>query len=197
MMKSSKQLQSEAKDYVYNPNTSLKIYLKVCVSILDKAQNCFQSNDLQTAYIYYYRYLDLLTNKLSNHSQLKCDSSSTGEKYTSNIERQEYFQLIKLEVPAVLKIVEDLTKKIDLDYNKLQLSLAKNIATPAVTLNSVGNTLSNHSTYISEEFDEKKFNENISHFNGTYNINMIQSTESPNQLVTDDRNYPELPTLSF
>lgn len=66
-MKSSKQLVQDAKDYRFNPAIPLRIYLKTCIGILEKAQCAFQANDLSLSFIYYFRYVDLLTNKLSRH----------------------------------------------------------------------------------------------------------------------------------
>ncbi|GAX71751.1 hypothetical protein SCKG_4852 [Saccharomyces cerevisiae] len=77
-MKSSKQLVQDAKDYRFNPAIPLRIYLKTCIGILEKAQCAFQANDLSLSFIYYFRYVDLLTNKLSRHPELlRMDASSS------------------------------------------------------------------------------------------------------------------------
>lgn len=125
-MKSSRELIQEAKDYQFNPKIPLKLYLKTCVGLLDKAQMSVQRGDTELAYMFYYRYVDLCTNKLSKHPQYLINNINLDSEI--QLYKQEYLQLMKLEVPAVLKLLEDLQIYIDKTYCKHQLSLAKNIA---------------------------------------------------------------------
>lgn len=139
-MKSSRELIQEAKDYQFNPKIPLKLYLKTCVGILDKAQMSVQCGDTELAFMFYYRYVDLCTNKLSRHPQYL--TSNTNLDSEVQLYREEYLQLMKLEVPAVLKLLEDLQTQINRNYCKHQLSLAKNIAksNKTNTLHSINNT---------------------------------------------------------
>lgn len=213
-MKSTSQLDNEALDYRFLPDTSLKVYLKVCVSMLEQAQSAYQTGNLQRAYIFYFRYVDLCTNKLSKHPQYLCSSSSAQVA----LNRQEYMQLIKLEVPAVLKIIEDLRKQIGLIYSKQQLSLAKNIAQPKMQQHQ-----QNHKNKPKFEaykkkpalnrlpptFDEHLFNDSISYFRNTTALatpinrsaeKSIPQESAPADAPTEpDRihYYPELPQLTF
>lgn len=204
-MKSILQLTEEAKDYSFNPVIPLKIYLKTCVGLLDKAQLNFQNGDIQLSYMFYYRYVDLCTNKISKHPEFL--SKSQDPEVT--LYKQEYLQLIKLEVPAVLKIIEDLQRQIDLDYNKHQLSLAKNIARKPINNNMQKEDHSNFST-LPSTFNEHRFNQSISYFqksNVTNTVTPSSSVQPSNiSFATNNTNaanqnsfqhYPELPQLSF
>lgn len=179
-MKSSRQLIQDAKDYRFNPMIPLKIYLKTCVGILDKAQMSVQCGDSEMAFMFYYRYVDLCTNKLARHPQCLSKGNTDPE---IQLYKQEYLQLIKLEVPAVLKLIEDLQKQIDRQYNKHQLSLAKNIAKPTKNLinnrndktysNAIGNMerSSQDDTikypFLPKTFNEHRFNQSLAFFNTT------------------------------
>lgn len=159
-MKSSKQLVQDAKDYRFNPAIPLRIYLKTCIGILEKAQCAFQANDLSLSFIYYFRYVDLLTNKLSRHPELlRMDASSSSS--SSYIHKREYLQLIKLEVPAVCKIIESLRTQIDSQYSKLQTSLANNIAKPNINANTTPVQVEQQ-PLPKKSFDEYSFNQSIS-----------------------------------
>lgn len=196
-MKSTGQLRNEAVDYRFTPGTPLRIYLKVCVGILDKAQIAFQNGDQVMAYILYYRYVDLCTNKLSKHPEYTSNSSPELSLY-----RQEYLQLIKLEVPAVFKIIEDLQLQIDMEYNKHQLSLAKNIAKPKCQNNKDQARIDTQvqlTSKLPSTFNEHNFNQTIS-FLGK-NSSIVNTTGSTSIANKDDQepifHYPELPKLSF
>ncbi|CCC70222.1 hypothetical protein NCAS_0E01520 [Naumovozyma castellii] len=203
-MKSSTQLASEAKDYAFNPAIPLRIYLKTCVNILDKAQSAFQIGDRQMAYLFYFRYVDLCTNKLSRHPDFL--TKSLDQEYL--LYKQEYLQLIKLEVPAVFKIIEDLQKQIDNDYKKHQLSLARNIAKPTHHLNQINNMEENESfKTLPQNFNENRFNQSISFLNEisspslnkkkiSHSINSSNESSGP-QEQNPILLYPELPTLTF
>ncbi|EJS42794.1 YLR073C [Saccharomyces arboricola H-6] len=193
-MKSSKLLVQDAKDYRFNPSIPLRIYLKTCIGILEKAQCAFQANDLSLAFIYYFRYVDLLTNKLSKHPELSfMDPSSSPSIY-----RREYLQLIKLEVPAVCKIIEGLRKQIDSQCSKLQTSLANNIAKPSANTTPVQ---SQQQSLPKKSFDEYSFNQSISFFQKISNSQLDSSANPQSQDTAHDEayrlNYPELPRLTF
>lgn len=212
-MRSTVQLDNEALDYRFLPDTSLKVYLKVCVSILEQAQSAYQTGDLQRAYVFYFRYVDLCTNKLSKHPQFLCSASSA----QLALNRQEYMQLIKLEVPAVLKIIEDLRKQIDLISSKQQLSLAKNIAQPKMQHQQNHKKNGKFEAYkkkpvldrLPPTFDEHLFNDSISYFRNTTAfaapVNRSVETSISQKSASADAStepgrihyYPELPQLSF
>lgn len=195
-MKPTAQLNNEALDYKFFPGTSLKIYLRACIGILDKAQLAFQNGDLQRAYVFYVRYLDLCTNKLSKHPEyLDKQQNQTPE---IALHRQEYLQLIKLEVPAVLRITEDLRNQIDEEYKRHQLALAKNIAKSKIQ--------NPKSAKLPSTFDDELFNHSISYFHRTTAIsnypprssNSLKPKETNSSIHSSDSHYyPELPQLSF
>lgn len=203
-MKSTVELNNEALDYKFFPSTSLKVYLKACVGILEKAQLAFQNGDLQRSYVFYVRYVDLCTNKLSRHPEYL----GTCNERTAEIElhRREYLQLIKLEVPAVLKISEDLRKRIDSEHSKHQLSLAKNIAKPkAQHIQDTEQIL--EPKKLPPTFDEHLFNHSVAYYHKTTTLpgfpQAVQKAGSSNgsgETNNDSsqiRYYPELPQLSF
>ncbi|AHY78476.1 AQG_2a_G0036200.mRNA.1.CDS.1 [Saccharomyces cerevisiae] len=198
-MKSSKQLVQDAKDYRFNPAIPLRIYLKTCIGILEKAQCAFQANDLSLSFIYYFRYVDLLTNKLSRHPELlRMDASSSSS--SSYIHKREYLQLIKLEVPAVCKIIESLRTQIDSQYSKLQTSLANNIAKPNINANTTPVQVEQQ-PLPKKSFDEYSFNQSISFFQKISNAQLNTGASSQSQATARDEayrlNYPELPRLTF
>ncbi|CCF57355.1 hypothetical protein KAFR_0C03630 [Kazachstania africana CBS 2517] len=201
-MKSSVQLIQEAQNYRYNPSIPLRIYLKTCIGLLDKAQLNFQNNDNSMAFMFYYRYMDLVTNKLSTHQEYMSSVDS--------LHRREYLQLIKLEVPCVLKIIEDLQETIDDNYKKHELSLAKNIAKAKPT------QLTHQTTYetLPSTFNERRFNQSLNFLhsqttfnnntttnNNSMNNNNSNNNNSNNSNIQDNSNemyhYPELPQLSY
>lgn len=198
MLKSSRQLVQEAKDYRFNPMIPLKIYLRTCVGMLDKAQMSVQCGDTQMAFVFYYRYVDLCTNKLSRHPQ--CLSGSNNSDPEVQLYKQEYLQLIKLEVPAVLKLIEDLQKNIDMEYNKHQLSLAKNIAKPKRVMNNSDNAQprmniqdersSMKPTLLPQSFNEHRFNQSIAFLNpGLTNPSRTTTTSPrPTHNINNDTN---------
>lgn len=188
-MKSSRQLIQDAKDYRFNPIIPLKIYLKTCVGLLDKAQMSVQCGDSEMAFMFYYRYVDLCTNKLARHPQClaKMDMDPEIQLY-----RQEYLQLIKLEVPAVLKLIEELQKQIDREYNKHQLSLAKNIAKPTKkTISKTHDNIMEHNSQddtikyplLPKSFNEHRFNQSLAFFNP--NLTQNNSTNNHNNNTQD------------
>lgn len=204
-MKSTSELNNEALDYKFFPGTSLKVYLRACVGILEKAQLAFQSGDLQKSYVFYVRYVDLCTNKLSRHPEYL---GTSGDR-TAEIElhRREYLQLIRLEVPAVLKISEDLRKRIDLDYSKHQLSLAKNIAKPKAQHQQNNEKQIPELKRLPPTFDEHLFNHSVAHYQKTTMASSFSTASKPvrsssgsaetNSESNQLHYYPELPQLSF
>ncbi|QLQ79335.1 hypothetical protein HG537_0B06830 [Torulaspora globosa] len=195
-MKSTVELNNEALDYKFFPGTSLKVYLKACVGILEKAQLAFQNGDLQKSYVFYVRYVDLCTNKLSHHPE----NLSSGSARTAEIElhRKEYLQLIKLEVPAVLKISEDLRKQIDLEYSKHQLSLAKNIAKPRTQQKQKAESQAPEPKKVPPTFDEHLFNRSVVYYRKT--TQKVKSSHASAEKNSDSNQfgfYPDLPQLSF
>ncbi|CCD25947.2 Rfu1p NDAI_0G01710 [Naumovozyma dairenensis CBS 421] len=210
-MKSTTQLAAEARDYKFNPAIPLRIYLKTCVNILNKAQTAFQSRDLSLAYTFYFRYVDLCTNKLSKHPEFIISSNGNSESMELSLYRQEYLQLIKLEVPAVLRIIEDLQRQIDLQYNQHQLSLAKNIAKPMhhhhhqIRRNSIEGgeeCTARQRQLLPPTFNESRFNQSISFLRET-SLSLNKNKSQNHNTLEEDRDgkpilhYPELPQLSF
>ena len=224
-MLSSLQLAQEAKDYKFNTAIPLRIYLKTCIGILDKAQLRFQNGDNSGAFMYYYRYVDLCTNKLSKHPEFLISGKYINGQLNTVCDpdlmlyRQEYLQLIKLEVPAVLKIIEDLKKKIDDDWERHQVSLAKNIAKnrlqpqPTLDYKTLPPSFHEHTFQQSLSFfqgtklssRERKTTNNSSSSSTTDNNTINKSEGIQTQTPTEQNNptsntlllYPELPQLSF
>ena len=166
-MKSSLQLAQEARDYKFNPVIPLRIYLRTCIGILDKAQLSVQAGDSAMAFTYYYRYVDLCTNRLSRHPEFL----AAGKQAAANADpelalyRQEYLQLIKLEVPAVMRLIEELKNKIDAEWERHQVSLARNIA----RTRSGSNHRDQHEsvkcgTVLPATFSEHNFQQSLSFF---------------------------------
>lgn len=219
------------------------MYLSICINLLEKAQwfNAEQ-NDKLMAFTYYYRYLDLCLIKLSNHPQIKTSqnygSKSSFSQYNDNDEdlelyRKQYKQLIDLEIPIVLKIIEDLKLEIDSIYNKQQSSLANSIsiAKKPIAKNNIknnSNSILNNKTITGnppQTFNQNRFNQSISFFNTSNNLNNNSSitnnnntTNTSNHIDTNTSRsrsnstnvnnnnettngneliYPELPQLSF
>jgi len=222
MMLSSLHLAQEAKDYKFNTAIPLRIYLKTCIGILDKAQLSFQTGDNAKAFMYYYRYVDLCTNKLSKHPEFLISGKPQSDPELK-LYRQEYLQLIKLEVPAVLRIIEDLKKKIDAEWERHQVSLAKNIArNHAPQVHNSENK--REMVTLPPAFNEHHFQQSLTFLQNssinsnnhvrlthTTNVTTISSatdnTQSTNvnEAKTDESittsntllHYPELPQLSF
>lgn len=205
-MKSSRELIQEAKAYRFNPKIPLKLYLKTCVGILDKAQQSVQCGDTELAFMFYYRYVDLCTNKLSRHPQYLTTNVNMDSEL--QLYRQEYLQLMKLEVPAVIKLVEDLQIQIDRDYCKHQLSLAKNIAKPNKIniVDPLDNTIDmNHhpKIYVKDgktsnikypllppTFNEHRFNQSLEFFSPipTRSIDNNNNQNNSNYLIMGNTN---------
>ncbi|SCV99708.1 LAFE_0B00760g1_1 [Lachancea fermentati] len=181
-MKSSLQLSKEALEYTFNPKIPLKLYLKTCISLVEEAQTSFQDGRLERSYLMYLRYLDLCMNKLPNHPEVT-ESSTNSE---CSLFRKEYQQLLKLEVPAILRISEDLKAQIDISYQKNTLSLATNV--PKRVVKERANT---EAIELPSSFSDAKLRQSIHAFHND-NIsmgNLVSSSTAP--LI-----YPDLPKLS-
>ncbi|CCK70562.1 Rfu1p KNAG_0E03030 [Huiozyma naganishii CBS 8797] len=197
-MKSTRQLGQDAVNYGFNTRVSLKIYLKTCVRILDKAQSSFQNGDMALAFMFYSRYVDLCVSKLARHPEYV--SVGLAQDPEIALYRQKYLQLVRLEVPAVLKIIEDLRKILDDQYSKHQQSLAKNIAKPTAVENrhhiphlAQGSTPSTSQPLpLPPTFNEHRFNQSISFFATRETISENTTEQSKTTF-----HYPELPQLSF
>ena len=181
--------------YAFNVRTPLKIYLKACVGILDRAQSEFQKGNLAGAYLFYYRYVDLCTNKLAAHPEICTAPGASPRSGAYSLARQEYLQLVHLEVPAVLAIVEDLQQRLDNSCHKHQLSLARNIAKSKTTATAVpGTAVAEGPTALPPTFNENRFNQSLTFFQETSTAVGNTSSGGPSPL---EPLYPELPKLSF
>ncbi|KAL6942332.1 hypothetical protein ACO0QE_003503 [Hanseniaspora vineae] len=122
MVKSSKQLQEEARNYKFNKSISLQVYMKFCISLIEKAQElATNADDTENAYVFYMRYLDLIMNKLCNHPDILLAKTQSMQREGSSVNSlhvKTYHQILRLEVPAILKIVEEMQKKIETKYQK-------------------------------------------------------------------------------
>lgn len=210
-MKSTAQLSTEALNYKFFPSTSLKVYLRACVGILDEAQSAFQEGKLERAFVFYVRYVDLCTNKLSYHPHYLGDSGDRTPEIA--LHRQEYLQLISLEVPAVLKITESLRKQIDLEYGKHKLSLARNIAKPKQQHKTSVENKVPEVAKLPPSFDDGMFNHSIKYYHETtafasfsqentsksHNLQVQSSNDSKKSSTKSEQfhYYPALPQLSF
>ncbi|AET37749.1 Rfu1p Ecym_1529 [Eremothecium cymbalariae DBVPG len=199
-MKSSSELAKEAADYRFNVQVSLKLYLSTCVEILEEAQSASLWGNIERSYLLYLRYLDLCMNKLVGHPHVKNPSNKE-----ENLHRQEYLQLMKLEVPAILKITEDMRADVDLRFQKFRLSLVKNVA-PAVKScteknSKIKDSEESRPIVLPPSFDEEQFNQKVLWFHtNIIDLNSAKSVlsekESP-RTNCDAFSYPELPKLSF
>ncbi|SCV02264.1 LAMI_0G17370g1_1 [Lachancea mirantina] len=183
-MKSSLQLSKEAVTYQFNGSIPVRLYLKTCVTLLEEAQNSFQKGNVEKAFLMYVRYVDLCTNKLPTHPEIR----STQPDAQFGLVRQEYNQLIKLEVPAILSIIEDLKKKIDLDHQMHTQSLAAYIskAAPGSSSSKLENKIK-----LPANFDEVRFRQSVIAIRTAPNENLVIQEKGDGSLL-----YPELPQLT-
>ncbi|CCE66174.1 hypothetical protein TPHA_0P00160 [Tetrapisispora phaffii CBS 4417] len=194
-------LRTDATNYKFNPQMPLRVYLKICVDMLNRAQDEFQAGNVNAAYMYYFRYVDLVTNKLARHPHCMAGASQVGHE--TYIHRQEYLQLVKLELPCVMRIVEDLQRKIDVAHEKSQLSLAKNIAKTKQHAQAQG------TFKLPSNFNENKFNQSLSFLNNSAietitpkqeaKVGSNSASNSKTASATADDKaliYPELPQLN-
>lgn len=203
-MKSTQQLGQEAREFEFNPNIPLHLYLKTCLTLLNNASECFQRGDKSLSYFYYFRYVDLCTNKLPNHPTIR--STSTGLDNDSKLYVQEYKQLLRLEVPHILKIMEELKTELDAMYERHKVSLANNIASPISYKHNNRMDALLHDYYTERGCTGHSMQHKTSlHKNENFNerINLMKDSfmgRAPNgsQEVRNVSNtfYPDLPTLS-
>ncbi|SCU83513.1 LADA_0C11892g1_1 [Lachancea dasiensis] len=183
-MKSTSQLNQAATDYSFSPRVPLKLYLTTCVGLLEEAQGAFQVGNVERSYIMYVRYLDLCMKKLPSHPQLAGMRSHTED----DLARKEYLQLLKLEVPAILKISEDLRLQLDKTFAQQATTLAANVPKSRLLQKETVDKVE-----LPSSFDEARFRQSISTFQRhTENAgSTVPLRQRESQLV-----YPELPQLS-
>lgn len=178
-MKTCNQLSQDAADYKFNPRVPLKLYLKTCVSLLEEAQGCFQQGDLERSYVMYVRYLDLCMKKLPGHPQVAGPSADVEH----GLAKKEYLQLLKLEVPAILKISEDLRAQLERLFAKHSIALASSAPRPRAASKDAP-----EKTELPASFDEARFRQSLSSLQ-RHGDNTLAQRES-------NLAYPELPQLS-
>ncbi|CEP64957.1 Rfu1p LALA0_S15e01200g [Lachancea lanzarotensis] len=180
-MSSCHQLGQMASDYKFNPRVPLKLYLKTCVSLLEEAQQSFQLGNLQRSYIMYLRYLDLCTKKLPAHPDLHTLQGDTDRA----LARKGYLQLLKLEVPAILRISEDLRVQLEKSFAQQAKSLASNVPRPRTYSKEKLEKIELPST-----FSETRFKQSLSVLQHNTERSTIAFNQKEATLV-----YPELPQL--
>ncbi|AGO11501.1 AaceriABR232Cp [[Ashbya] aceris (nom. inval.)] len=185
-MKSSAQLCTEARNYNFNAAAPLRLYLATCVRLVEEAQAAAQADDVARAYTLYVRYLDLCMHRLSGHREVQQPATDA-----ERLSRDEYEQLLKLEVPAVLRLTEELKSAVDLRHERARASLARSVAP------EVGR--SEHSrpeaVQLPPSFDEERFNRTVQWFAAAgRSMSLPVSAEEP--AVREVFSYPELPKLS-
>ncbi|SCU79203.1 LAME_0A07690g1_1 [Lachancea meyersii CBS 8951] len=181
-MISCHQLSQMASDYKFNPRVPLRLYLKTCVSLLEEAQESFQSGNVQRSYVMYLRYLDLCTKKLPAHPELLGPQADPDRI----LARKGYMQLLKLEVPAILKISEDLRLQLERSFAQQAKSLASNVAKQRPLPKERVEEIKLPST-----FDESRFKQSISTLQRHTERATAAFQQKESHLV-----YPELPQLS-
>ncbi|SCU91073.1 LANO_0D10682g1_1 [Lachancea nothofagi CBS 11611] len=180
-MKSCHQLSQAALDYRFNPRVPLKLYLKTCVSLLEEAQQSFQLGNVERSYIMYLRYLDLCMKKLPAHPQLFEEEANVDR----GLAKKEYMQLLKLEVPAILKISEDLRIHLDRTFAQHTTTLAANVPKPrALKKDKV------ERTELPSNFDEARFKQSLS------TLQRHDESAAPLRQRESHIVYPELPQLN-
>lgn len=169
------QVAREATEYQFNAAVPLTVYLRMCEDLLELAQYASQRNEQQTAYVHYVRYVDLCTNKLPQHPEFR--GPQTPETL---LQRKKLLQLLRLEVPAVLQLIEKLRAQL-----ARRNSLANNMAHDHT---SMGSTRGN------PNFDELRFSECLALFQ-KINRSSVETPVFPH--AETSLKYPDLPKLSF
>ncbi|KAL6939474.1 hypothetical protein ACO0RG_003315 [Hanseniaspora osmophila] len=209
MAKSPKQLQEEASNYKFNKSISLQVYLTFCISLIEKARIlATNSTDTENAYIFYMRYLDLVMNKLCNHPDILISKTQSMQRDGSDVNTlhvKTYHQILRLEVPAILKIVEEMQKKIETRYQK---EMAKHYIEPCKTHVKPlvkEQPEENHCTgrkspdlnieiKLPSTFDEHAFNNSIEYMKKS-NLPVKSFNYKPaNSLASPNNKEPELPS---
>ncbi|SCU77263.1 LAFA_0A00628g1_1 [Lachancea sp. 'fantastica'] len=184
MMSTCHQLSQLASDYKFNPRVPLKLYLKTCVSLLEEAQQSFQLGNLQRSYVMYLRYLDLCTKKLPAHPDLHTLPLQADPDRA--LAREGFLQLLKLEVPAILRISEDLRIQLEKSFAQQGKSLASNVPRPRTFSREKLEKIELPST-----FSEARFKQSISVLQRNNERSALAFNQKEATLV-----YPELPQLS-
>lgn len=134
--KSLAQLNKESLNYQYNEQLSMTFYFKLCEQLLNKTIAIFDyqqwkmtirenenfggdlitDNGMEWCFILQMRYLDLMNNKLTYHSQF-----DLGGKDPMLIPiRREFIHKMKNEVPLIMENVEWLKDQLQRRYEGLQ-----------------------------------------------------------------------------
>ncbi|XBW34827.1 hypothetical protein QEN19_000393 [Hanseniaspora menglaensis] len=133
---SLEQLNKESLNFQYNEQLSMTFYFKLCEQLLNKTVAIFDyqkwklkiknneklslelinDNGMEWSFILQMRYLDLMNNRLPNHTQFLLP---TNDVKGSSL-RQEFIKKLQTEVPFVIENVEWLKERLKLRYNDLQ-----------------------------------------------------------------------------
>ncbi|AAS51005.2 ABR232Cp [Eremothecium gossypii ATCC 10895] len=185
-MKSSAQLCMEARNYNFNAAAPLRLYLATCVRLVEEAQAAAQADDVARAYMLYVRYLDLCMHQLSGHREVQQPVTDA-----ERLSRDEYEQLLRLEVPAVLRLTEELKSAVDLRHERGRASLARSVVPEAGR-----GEHSRQEVQLPPSFDEERFNRTVQWFLAAgRSMSLPVSAEEP--AVREVFSYPELPKLSM
>lgn len=134
--KSLQQLNSESINYQYNEQLSLNFYFKLCDQLLNKTfaifdyqkwklklkfddslkDNVITDNAMEWCYILQMRYLDLVNNKLTSHSEFLVNENSVQLMMI----RKQLIHRIKDEVPLIIENVEWLKEQLKRKYKDLE-----------------------------------------------------------------------------
>ena len=134
--KSLQQLNAESTNYQYNEQLSLSFYFKLCDQLLNKTFAIFDyqkwkvkleydeslkdkmitDNAMEWCYILQMRYLDIVNNKLTSHSEFLVNENTTQLMMI----RKQLIHRIKNEVPLIIENVEWLKEQLKLKYDDLE-----------------------------------------------------------------------------
>ena len=126
--KSLQQLNAESTNYQYNEQLSLSFYFKLCDQLLNKTFAIFDyqkwkvkleydeslkdkmitDNAMEWCYILQMRYLDIVNNKLTSHSEFLVNENTTQLMMI----RKQLIHRIKNEVPLIIENVEWLKEQL-------------------------------------------------------------------------------------
>ena len=134
--KSLDQLIKESLNYQYNEQLSMTFYFKLCNQLLNKtiaifdyqqwknkiksneklSENLITDNGMEWCFILQMRYLDLMNNRLTYHSQFVLEAKNA----SSLMVKKEFISRMQNEVPFVIENVEWLKEKLKNRYIDLQ-----------------------------------------------------------------------------
>ncbi|OBA27277.1 hypothetical protein HANVADRAFT_52319 [Hanseniaspora valbyensis NRRL Y-1626] len=134
--KSLDQLIKESLNYQYNEQLSMTFYFKLCNQLLNKtiaifdyqqwknkiksndklSENLITNNGMEWCFILQMRYLDLMNNRLTYHSQFVLEAKNA----SSLMVKKEFISRMQNEVPFVIENVEWLKEKLKNRYIDLQ-----------------------------------------------------------------------------